>query len=384
MKRENYSVLAENRSKQKTNASKHRQTNSNLSLKKLISFFNWAAVLMMWGTAATVYVNPATYGKYFSVVGLCFPIFVGIVLVCGVLTLLVQPKMVWIAVVGVLGCCFSLRDYCPINLSSPPPKNALKVMSYNTMSFNNWAKDEKTGELEVMRYVCSQRPDIACLQEIALRHEKDQLLAQKTAKRYGFHFNWSAIGDNIVGVLSKFPIVKNETICHSKSNGAVAFYVTPKLQDTIIVVCTHLESMHLSKEERNKYKEIVYNPEQVEEVRGKLALVKKIAVGGEKRALQTDTLVAFLKNHANEKIILMGDFNDTPISYAHHSICQHLTDAYRATGNGIGRSFNKDAIYVRIDNIFCSSHFKPYATRVDNTVPFSDHYPIIGYLKEQY
>ena len=80
-------------------------------------------------------------------------------------------------------------------------------------------------------------------------------------------------------------------------------------------------------------------------------------------------------------IVAMGDFNDTPISYAHHKICSRLTDCYRATANGIGRSFNRDAIYVRIDNIFCSSHFKPFAVRVDDTVPFSDHYPIIGYLK---
>lgn len=338
---------------------------------------------MMWGCAGTVYINPATYGKYFSVIGLCFPIFVGIVLFVGFVTLLFQPKMVWITVVGLLGCCSSLRDYCPINLSSPPPKNALKVMSYNTMAFNNWAKDEKTGDMEVMRYVCSQRPDIACLQEASFRNDDDQRSALNTIKRYGLHYDWCAIGDGTVGVASKFPIVKHELLCHSKSNGAVAFFVTPKSQDTIIVVSAHLESMRLSKEERSNYNEIVRNPEQVEEIHGKVTLIKKIATGGEERAHQTDTLIHFLNKHANKKLILMGDFNDTPISYAHHSICSRLTDAYRATGNGIGRSFNKDAIYVRIDNIFCSSHFKPYATRVDDSVPFSDHYPIIGYLKER-
>lgn len=29
--------------------------------------------------------------------------------------------------------------------------------------------------------------------------------------------------------------------------------------------------------------------------------------------------------------------------------------------------FNRDAIYVRIDSIFCSSHFKPYAMRIDTS-----------------
>ena len=60
-----------------------------------------------------------------------------------------------------------------------------------------------------------------------------------------------------------------------------------------------------------------------------------------------------------------------------------LTDAYRATGNGIGRSFHKDAIYVRIDNIFCSDHWKPFAAMVENSVDYSDHYPVSAYLKPQ-
>lgn len=335
----------------------------------------------MWGTAATVYINPAVYGKYFSVIGLLFPVFVGLVLFLGVVTLLFQPKLIWITLVGLLGCCSSLRDYCPINLSSPPPKNAWKVMSYNTMGLSSFAKDERTNDFEVVRYVCSQQPDIACLQEIAFHNDEEFQSVHRTVKRYGMHFDCNFVGDSRVGVISKFPITKNEIICHSKSNGAVAFYLTPKPQDTILVISAHLESMRLSKEERSNYKEIVQNPEQMEEVHGKVTFIKKIATGGEERAHQTDTLIAFLDKHAHQKIILMGDFNDTPISYAHHSVCSRLIDAYRATGNGIGRSFNKDAIYVRIDNVFCSSHFKPYAVRVDESVPFSDHYPIIGYLK---
>lgn len=385
MKKENSLELVGNKitHQRTTNATNIHKTKHCLSLKKLFSFFNWLAVLLMWGCAASVYIDPSIYGKYFSVIGLTFPIWAAAVLFMTVITLLFQPKMVWIPLVGFVGCYGSIRDYCPINLSSPPPKRAWKVMSYNTMSFGNWKKDEQTGEYEVARYICSQQPDIACLQEIAFRNDEDHEMVQRTVKNYKLHIDWSFVGGSKVGVISKFPIVKNEMICHSECNGAVAFYLTPKAKDTLVVVCAHLESMRLSKEERSNYKEIVENPEQIDEVHGKLSLIKKIATGGKERAFQTDTLMNFLDKHAHNKIILMGDFNDTPISYAHHMMCSRLTDAYRATGNGIGRSFNKDAIYVRIDNIFCSSHFKPYAVKVDDSVPFSDHYPIIGYLKEQ-
>ena len=79
--------------------------------------------------------------------------------------------------------------------------------------------------------------------------------------------------------------------------------------------------------------------------------------------------------------IVCGDFNDTPISYAHHLFCRRMTDAYRATANGIGRTFNRNAMYVRIDHIFCSEEWKPYACTVDRAAEASDHYPISCYLK---
>ena len=40
-------------------------------------------------------------------------------------------------------------------------------------------------------------------------------------------------------------------------------------------------------------------------------------------------------------------------------------------------------IYVRIDNIFCSDHWKPFAAMVENAVDYSDHYAITAYLKPQ-
>ena len=55
-------------------------------------------------------------------------------------------------------------------------------------------------------------------------------------------------------------------------------------------------------------------------------------------------------------------------------------ESYVATGNGPGWSYHKSSIHVRIDNILCSSEWKPYAAKVDNTCPYSDHYPIICWL----
>ena len=78
---------------------------------------------------------------------------------------------------------------------------------------------------------------------------------------------------------------------------------------------------------------------------------------------------------------MCGDFNDTPVSYAHHTIASAgLTDAYAATGRGPGRSFNRAAIFVRIDHILMASRLRPYTCRIDNTFRHSDHYPAVCYF----
>ena len=351
-------------------------------MTSFLRFISWLAVLVLWGCAATVYVDSSIYGKYFAIIGLGFPFCVAAVVGCVVVSLLFKPRLAWIGVFGLLACCGSLRDYAPINLSSPAPKGALKVMSYNIMNWNNWAMTPDSTNYETVQYLISQKPDIACIQEITFRNNDEIERIDRLFSHAGYKLSCDFVGTNRIGLITRWPVTKWQVITQSKGNGAIAFYLEwPRKGDTLIVVCAHLESMHLSQQERDKYHTLVKRPEEVDSVHGKIDLVRKIAQSGVERAHQADTLATFIDQHKSEPLILMGDFNDTPISYAHHQMCTRLTDCYRSTANGIGRSFNRDAIYVRIDNIFCSEHFKPFAVRIDDTVPFSDHYPIIGYLK---
>lgn len=351
-------------------------------MKQLLSIFCWFTVLLLWGCAATVYIDPSDTSKYISLIGLGFPFCVLLVVGTLVFCLVLRLKQAFIPLFGLIACYGSLRDYCPINLSSPPPKGCLKVLSYNTLSFGNFQKNEQ-GNVAIADYICAQHADIVCLQEAAFYGEENQENIQSLFSKEGYHYQWHDFCGVMMGVASRYPIARYEVICQSEGNGACAFYLTPSPQDTLIVVNTHLESMHLSSEERSHYHQIVRNPDKADEITGKRAVLEKIATSGRDRALQVNDLTQFLDRNKGRKLILMGDFNDTPISYAHHEICNRLTDAYRSTGNGIGRSFNKDAIYVRIDNIFCSEHWKPFAARIDASIPYSDHYPISAYLQPQ-
>ena len=349
---------------------------------KILAILSWSAVLLLWACAASPYANPSEWWGIPGLFGLCFPFCAAAVVVMGMVCLLIKPRLAWIAAVGLLGCCGALRDYLPINLSSPPPKGCLKVMTYNVCAFSNWKTDER-GNLVVMEYVCAQKPHLACLQEATYKTPAYEDTLMRTVRRYGYHYRKEQMGQSAVGLLSRFPIAKSRLLFCAKANGAAAFWVLPPGGDTVVVVNVHLESMHLSKEDRTNYHLLVRNPEAADSVKSRLGFLRKIANASHERAHQTDSLTQFLDQLKGRPVIVMGDFNDTPISYAHRQVCSRLNDVYRATGNGIGRTFNKDAIYVRIDNIFCSDHWKPFAAMVENAVDYSDHYAITAYLKPQ-
>ena len=99
------------------------------------------------------------------------------------------------------------------------------------------------------------------------------------------------------------------------------------------------------------------------------------------RSRQVDIVARYIHEHRHLPIILCGDFNDTPISYTHHQLTRQLTDCFVATGRGLGWTYMDSRMYVRIDNILCSKHFKPYKCIVDTKTIGSDHFPIVCWLK---
>ena len=80
-------------------------------------------------------------------------------------------------------------------------------------------------------------------------------------------------------------------------------------------------------------------------------------------------------------VIVCGDFNDTPMSFAYNHIAgNNLTDGFRDRGKGYGHSFNGIKGLLRIDFI---SYDKSFTGLVYDSphLPWSDHNPIIMKVK---
>lgn len=348
-------------------------------LSRFIAGASWISVLLLWGCAASVHVSPEWF-RFVGVIGLGFPFFLGGTLFMLAVSLLFAPRRAWIPLLGLAGCCCSIRTYCPFNLTSPPPKGCLKILTYNTLNFGGLENDEK-GRNRVALYMGSTRSDIICFQEGSTY--KNSLYEDMCRLAGATYMDTVNLKNNILGCYSRYPIVGREVICSNAGNGSVVFRILLGRGDTLRMVNCHLASMQLTVDDRAMYHEMVLKPEEADVGRESRLLVSKIAAAAARRAGQADSVAEWLSRHKGENIVVCGDFNDSPISYTRRRIAEGLTDAYVATANGIGRSFNRDAIYVRIDNILVSDHWKPYSCRLDRSVLLSDHYPMSCYLKRQ-
>ena len=78
-------------------------------------------------------------------------------------------------------------------------------------------------------------------------------------------------------------------------------------------------------------------------------------------------------------VIVCGDFNDVPNSYAYQTIGSGLQNTFVEKGSGLGTTFTGIAPTLRIDNIFTSKTFTVNQF-IRIPVKLSDHYPIIADL----
>ena len=146
------------------------------------------------------------------------------------------------------------------------------------------------------------------------------------------------------------------------------------------LINNHLESFKLTMEDRSHYSAFIknLNSETLDGLRS--SIEQKLGPAFRIRARQARAVAEEIKKIDTDYVLVCGDFNDTPISYAHRTIQGSLKDAYAASGRGVGVTYNENFFWFRIDNILHSANMKPINCTVDK-VRYSDHYPLWCYLQ---
>lgn len=337
---------------------------------------NLVTLFLLWICCATTWISPFLY-PHIAFVSLAFPVFLVLNICFVFLWLVYKPKLVTIPILGMALCGGYILDYYPLNFLPSEDKSELSVLTWNVYHMANYQGDSL---LYATDYVAHHDADIMCLQEHMFGAEKYQAMYD-TLKARGYYI------DHYGGLvlISRFPILNIEPLPINTSlfNG-VLYADLLYAEDTLTVFNVHLESYAFSPDDKDQYQAFIHSPER-NKLKSEIGyFVHKIGMASSYRANQVKAILHHIDSLPDGRsVLLCGDFNDTPISYAYQTVNRCFENAFRNRGCGVGISYNEKFFPVRIDHIFYSSDWQCTGAYVDRSITASDHYPVVAGLKKR-
>ena len=359
-------------------------------LKWIMLASNFVAVLFMLLTLIGTKVSPDTFifPSYFA---LFYP-FILILNIGFVIFWLLARK--WFFLLSLSLLLFSsaeINETFPVHLgknSSVSSSNkTIHLLTYNTMACGMLVKHTRKKPNKVIQYILDSNADIVCLQEFTVSTKKEYLThadMMRIFRKYPYkHIQYkqkNVLGWGGVATFSMFPIVNKQRIYYPSGFNISIFSDIQVDGKTIRVVNNHLESNKITENDKKltiKLKED-FDTEKLSGLT--MHFTRKLGSAYKMRAAQADE-VAKVIAASPYKVIVCGDFNDVPASYAYTTVKGKLNDAFEETGTGLGWTFNDRFYHFRIDYVlYDSTAFTPVKYLVDK-VNYSDHYPVLCQLK---
>ena len=347
-------------------------------LVNLLLGANLVTLVLLWACCATTWIDPSLHPRI-SVIGLVFPIILVLNLLFLPLWLLFKPRMALVPLLGIFLCVDYILDYYPVNLSGKSKEApTLTVMTWNCHNMQFYLPDSVHFATD---YILETGADIICMQEYGFGNESNKSFHEELTSR-----GYQLCHESGVTVMSRFPVLNSFPITVNTLLKARAMQTDLQLpdEDTLSVICVHLESNKLSPDDKDEYNAAIRSYEH-EKVKSEARyLTGKLSEAARMRAGQVNLLAQRIDSIAeHHPVLLCGDFNDTPISYSYQHMARRLKSAYRSRGQGVGLTFNEKNFPVRIDHIFYSPEWECTEVLVDHTIWASDHYPVIARLKKR-
>jgi len=326
---------------------------------------------------------------FFSYLGLLFPLFILSNVIFLIYWLVLRKWMfLFIAVCSFLICWKPVSCYVAFHpfAKSPPQHNTIKLLTYNVMAFGykNHTADKPN---PVLQYIADSKADIVCMQEYMEGRVAGTLTQEKIAgalSMYPYHYSLPLIRYNKytigLAIYSKYPILRSWKVRYDSAFNGSTVHELNVNGKSLIIVNNHLESFKLTMKDRSTYSDFITNMNS-DTFEGLSETVRqKVGSAFYNRAEQADIVAEEIGKLNGDYIVACGDFNDTPISYAHRTIQGKMIDAFAESGNGMGISYNRGYFWFRIDHIIHSANMRSYKATVEK-LPFSDHNPMWCYLE---
>lgn len=358
-------------------------------LQVLFVVANVVAVVLLILAAYSDRVSPDR-SLLFSYLGLAFPVLCAVNLFFIFYWLFLWKwRFVVIGLAAFLICWKPVKSYFPINgrEKNVPTENVMKILTYNVMAFG-YKNHTPSAPNSIISYIAQSDADIVCLQEYAESKDPKGLTRSKIVaalKMYPYRSILTTHSTRYqrfgIAVFSKYPIKKSTRIKYDSQYNASSLLEIQVKGKRLMVLNNHLESFKLTMEDRSRYSAFIKNlgADGLDDLRGEFQ--QKLGTAFCIRAKQAEAIAQKVKALKEDDYVLVcGDFNDTPVSYAHRTIQGDLIDSFAESGRGMGVTYNQNFFWFRIDHILHSGNMKSFNCTVDK-VKYSDHYPLWSYME---
>ncbi|MBI3717852.1 MAG: endonuclease/exonuclease/phosphatase family protein [Sphingobacteriales bacterium] len=365
--------------------------------KHIFVITNIVTALLFVGACITPYFHSNKMWML-GVLTLGFPILFFILLAFLFFWLIVKPKRSLISLFALIIGWKTIGETIGFTFrgNKKTDASAYKIMSWNVHMFDfyNYKKDPaiKNKMFELAR---EEKPAIACFQEFAYtmptrdsNYAIDEIARQlkmpyyfvqshpldsAKLKRISLHFGKA--------IFSRYPIINAQHVFKRKGTYNYSFQYADIVMptDTVRVFNIHLQSLYFKNKEYEFVENFGDNDESLED--GSKNVLRKMRNGFNKRMEQSDTIANYIRQ-SPYPVIVCGDFNDVPGSYAYQKVRGSLQDAFVEKGLGFSRTFTRLSPTLRIDNIFASKQLQVEGYRRINR-ELSDHFPVIALLKPE-
>jgi endonuclease/exonuclease/phosphatase family metal-dependent hydrolase len=262
----------------------------------------------------------------------------------------------------------------------------IRMVTYNVKGFDFTSeKPERDAIMDALAYC---EADILCLLEFNSYHDhpKEPSNIDRVMKETGLPYlhyykayeNRKATRSYGVAIFSRYPIIgKGRLDYPSLSKMNTTIWADIDLgYDTIRVYSSHLQSNQLTHSDFE-----FIGKTEVGDTLGfdSRRVAGKFRRSYTLRAGQADSIRASLELSPHP-VVVVGDFNDTPVSYTYRTIRRDMDDAFLQAGKGIGATYIPFP-FIRIDYILYSPELWRARSYDRIRVKGSDHYMVKSVLE---
>lgn len=253
-----------------------------------------------------------------------------------------------------------------------PRRGVVRLMSYNVKEFIG--DDKQASTTDMSSFIDEQRPDIICFQEF-----KDTRMTEEDEPE--FFKGYNRVFSKGLAIYSRYKILESsQELINAEFDSGNAFWADLLINsDTVRLYNIHLHSTAITGRDDEYISNMEFLGDTISDsyIRGMLSRFRNTSIG---RAAQADTIANSIAQTPH-RVVVCGDFNDTPNSYAYRKIGHGLKDSFQEAGVGYSYTFRGFKNLLRIDYIFVDEPTQVLSYQVFDTVLLSDHLPVMTILK---